>query len=525
MDFLYIGIVFLFATLGFVGLLQYHMHMFQLNSYAADEQLRWMKKNYNSLLGRIMGVLLCLGILAISRGWFAGILCGILLWLTYRGNHPVKGMAKRDFVYTKRVVRMLVTTGILYALCLAVGIVLAVQEPDRFVVYLPVLLACIMVQWLIFLANLINRPLERHINRSFVEDAKKKVAEMPVLTTIGITGSYGKTSMKHFVTKLLAADYNAYMTPGNYNTELGVTIAVRRDLTPLHEVFVCEMGARRVGEIQAVCNIVAPKQGVLTSVGAQHLETFGSMENILNTKLELAHSVPTDGVLFVNYDDPTLRKQTFDKKVISYAVDCLEAMYRPQNISVSEKGCSFDVVFPGGETAHFETKLIGAHNVLNLAGAIAVADYWKVPVSHMVTQVRHLEPVPHRLQLRNTRRGIIIDDAYNSNPAGAKAALDTLEMFEGVRFLVTPGMVELGEKQAELNFRFGCQAAEAADVIILVGKKQTEPIYEGICSTKFPKERLFVVSDLQEAMARVDAYPARDQKKIVLLENDLPDNY
>lgn len=525
MDFLYIGSVFLFATLGFVGLVQYHMHMFQLNSYAADEQLRWMKKNYNSLLGRIMGVLLCLVILAFSRGGAATVLCCILLWLTYRGNHPVKGMAKRDFVYTKRVVRMLVTVGVLYVLCLAVGIWLAVKQAGDYVVYLPVLLACLLVQWMIFLANIINRPLERHINRSFVKDAQKKVAGMPALTTIGITGSYGKTSMKHFVTKLLAADYSVYMTPGNYNTELGVTIAVRRDLTPLHEIFVCEMGARRVGEIKAVCDIAAPKQGVLTSIGAQHLETFGSMENILSTKLELANAVPCEGVLFVNYDDPTLREQCFDKQVISYAVENEEAMYRPRNIVVSEKGCSFDMDFPGGETAHFETKLIGAHNVLNLAGAIAVADYWKVPISHMMTQVRHLEPVPHRLQLRNTGRGIIIDDAYNSNPAGAKAALDTLTMFQGVRFLVTPGMVELGEKQEELNYQFGCQAAEAADVIILVGKKQTEPIYAGVCSKKFPQERLFVVSDLQEALARVDAYPAGEQKKIVLLENDLPDNY
>ena len=153
-----------------------------------------------------------------------------------------------------------------------------------------------------------------------------------------------------------------------------------------------------------------------------------------------------------------------------------------------------------------------------------MADTFGVPKQHMVAQVKRVESVAHRLQMKQTGRGILIDDAYNSNPVGAKAALDTLAMFDGMKILITPGMVELGEKQEELNRIFGRQAAEKADVIILIGKRQTEPIYAGVCDTDFPKDKLFVAGDLQEGLSIADGIKT-DAQKIILLENDLPDNY
>ena len=348
---------------------------------------------------------------------------------------------------------------------------------------------------------------------------------MPHFTVIGITGSFGKTSTKYFLTKLLSGSYNVLMSPGNYNTVLGVTKTVREQLKPTHEVFVCEMGARRVKEIKGVCDIVFPDMGVITSIGAQHLETFGSMENIIHTKLELADAVPEGGRVFLNYDNEILRRQSIQKNVVTYGLENMDTDFHPENVRVSEKGSEFDITFPDGGSGHFVTPLIGTHNVLNLAGCIAVAYYMHVPVDVMVRQAKHLEAVPHRLQLVKSGRGLIIDDAYNSNPAGAKAALDTLKMFEGLHILVTPGMVELGEKQYELNRTFGEQAAESCDYIALVGVHQTEPIAEGVRAAGFDEDRLFIVSDLSEALAKVDAIKSEDKQKVILLENDLPDNY
>ena len=520
------------STAGFGSLLIYYMHMFQLDSYKADEQLRFMRTNVGSLLGRVMGciialILLCVCMVNGSRACM--IAAAVFQFMTFWGNRPWARHAKRPLVYTGRVRRMLVTTGIIYILVLILAHVLGIFFLDGMSLFAwtgAVSTAlCLLVPFILFLSNVINHPLEESINNRYINEAKQIIDGMPHLTVIGITGSFGKTSTKYFLTKLLSGSYNVLMTPGNYNTVLGVTKTVREQLLPTHEVFVCEMGARRVKEIKGVCDIVSPDMGVITSIGAQHLETFGSMENIIHTKLELADAVPAGGKVFLNYDNEILRSQSIQKDVVTYGLENKNTDFHPENVRVSEKGSEFDISFPDGSRGHFITPLIGSHNVLNLAGCIAVAYYMKVPVEVMVRQAKHLEAVPHRLQLVSSGRGLIIDDAYNSNPAGAKAALDTLKMFDGLHILVTPGMVELGEKQHELNRIFGEQAAESCDYIALVGAHQTEPIAEGVRAKGFPEDRLFIVSDLSEALAKVNAIKSPDKQKVILLENDLPDNY
>ena len=147
--------------------------------------------------------------------------------------------------------------------------------------------------------------------------------------------------------------------------------------------------------------------------------------------------------------------------------------------------------------------------------------FWKMTLEELVYPVRMLKPVPHRLQLLPNG---YIDDAYNSNPVGSKAAVETLALFDGIRILITPGMVELGEKEAEYNYKFGTYAAACCDYIFLVGKKHTEPIRDGAVSSGFPADRCVACDKLEEAMAH--AYAVKGQgHKYLLLENDLPDNY
>ena len=119
----------------------------------------------------------------------------------------------------------------------------------------------------------------------------------------------------------------------------------------------------------------------------------------------------------------------------------------------------------------------------------------------------------------------IIDDAYNSNPTGARAAIDALALFDGCRVLVTPGMVELGEKQDELNKAFGAYASRACEYVMLVGRKQTQSIYDGLISEGYPADRIYVSDDLQDALSKAYAVDPQGKEKIILLENDLPDNF
>ena len=115
-------------------------------------------------------------------------------------------------------------------------------------------------------------------------------------------------------------------------------------------------------------------------------------------------------------------------------------------------------------------------------------------------RVKQIESVPHRLQLIKGEKYSMIDDAYNSNPAGAKSALETLKSFKDeYKILVTPGMIELGEKQYECNFEFGELAAKVCDYVILVGKDQTKPIYDGLIKKRYKKDKIEIIEDVKEA--------------------------
>jgi UDP-N-acetylmuramoyl-tripeptide--D-alanyl-D-alanine ligase len=197
---------------------------------------------------------------------------------------------------------------------------------------------------------------------------------------------------------------------------------------------------------------------------------------------------------------------------------------------ITENGTRFTVTYKKGsvtEIQEFETRLAGTHNVQNIVGAIAAARFFGIKLSEMVIPVKRLEPVPHRLQITGAGNRIIIDDAFNSNPAGAKCALETLRLIgkaDDVKILITPGMVELGEREAELNQELGTNAAECCDYALLVGEKRSVPIKRGLLDAGFNPDRIGVFDTLREALSSAESI-ASSGRKIILLENDLPDNY
>lgn len=500
--------------------LLWYLHMFQLNGYKPKVQLRWLKDNFlPAVVGRNLAAILTLPLLFL--GTPGQILSCLLLLLSAWLGRPRPKQAKKPLVCTARIKRLLVTCGVLTALCL-LTVILCRNITAVWALLLPVFHCAGGL--VVLLGNLINRPIEKAINRWYVEDAKKLLRSMPRLKVVGITGSYGKTSVKFFLHKLLSARYNVLMTPESYNTPMGVVKTIRQSLRATHEIFLCEMGARNVGDIKEICDIVSPDCGIITSVGPQHLESFHTVDNVIRTKFELRDALPQDGTIFLNWDNGYVRSQTPGRPAVTYGIENPDSDYFAYDITVSAAGSAFKMKAEGKEYA-FSTRLIGSHNVLNIAGAIACAHTLGVPMEDLVRQVKLLESVPHRLQLIRGRSAIIIDDAYNSNPSGAKAALETLSAFEGVKILVTPGMVELGAKQAELNRVFGSQAAGVCDYVALVGEKQTEPILQGLLDAGYPRERIFVEHDLKAALKSVENIRTGGVQKIVLLENDLPDNF
>ena len=494
------------------------LHMFQLNSYKPATHLRWLRRNLSCLIpGAVLAAAAV--IVALLQNPMVGAL--LLIVVNACGGVFVRPQkAKKPLVCTQRVIRQIITLVVLVALA-----AVCAWLTDAWFLVAAVVAA--VSPLLILAVFYINKPVESAINRWFVNDAKRILKSCPDLKVIGVTGSYGKTSVKFILKTLLAAKYNVLATPESYNTPMGVVITVRNFLRPTHEVFVCEMGARHVGDIKELCDIVHPQNGIITSVGPQHLETFHSLDNVKKTKFELADALPEDGVVFLNGEDANIEahRANVKGKAISYGLSD-KCDYWASDISASSRGTSFTVHTPKGETENFTAAMIGKHNVINILGGIAVSCEMGIALSALKPQVRKLESVPHRLQLLPKGGGVtVIDDAYNANPAGTKAAIDALALFEGFKVLVTPGMVELGDKQDILNKEFGAYAAAVCDYVILVGKKQAGPIREGLLSAGYPEDKIYVAEALNDAITRAYGVNAGGREKVILLENDLPDNF
>ena len=500
-------------TLGIRSL--YFVHMLQLNSYRPERYSKWCKENDS----RLVNWRALLPALLLPAMYLPSLYCYIVgsaaLVLTLFLNLPKK--AKKPLVYTARVRRLLAALFGLYIAVLTLCWFLDSLRCTGFTALLSLL------PW--FWVGLVNKlmlPVEKGIANGFVRDARRRLEAMTDLTVIGITGSYGKTSTKNFLHALLSVRYNVLMTPESYNTTMGVVRTIRERMKPSHEIFIAEMGAKNPGDIREICDLVTPHYGILTSVGEQHLETFKTLDAIINTKFELADALPEDGCLFANGDNPhicaRLEKTSPLCPVVTYGLE--NGDFTAAIDKVDTTGCTFTVTVCG-KSQVFTTKLLGAHNIQNLIGCIAMAVRLGIPMEELVYPVRLLRPVEHRLQLLPNG---FIDDAYNSNPAGFRGALDVLSQFDAQRVLVTPGMVELGERQEALNRELGAYAADKCDYAVLVGEKQAPPLKEGLLSAGFSEDRLFVVKTLQEGLAVLNALP-RPQKRIVLLENDLPDNF
>ena len=520
----------------FLYVLRYNLHMFQLNGYKNGEHIHWLKKNvsrqYLLILIGISGILsMCLpGIVTLLLQTAAVLICMKYYLYLKKTN------TKKKLVYTARVKRLILTDSILVILLLALtGVFLGVSRIAGAFAILTTLqiIALVIVNW-------INRPVEGMINQHYINDAKKKLRSVPDLTVIGVTGSYGKTSVKYYLDTLLKEHFEVLITPESYNTPMGVVKTIRSSLKPSHQIFICEMGARHVGDIKEICDIVHPEHGIITSVGPQHLETFFNMDNIVNTKFELADALPEVGLLFLNGDNEYIRNHSdkYKNKIFYTTGEWAKARelesqieegevpqyYQTGDVKLSRTGTEFTVTAPNGEKETFQMRLLGEHNVINVAGAVAVANTLGIPLKQLKVPVRRIQPVAHRMQLLERGNYTIIDDAFNSNPVGSRAAVETLKQFEGVRILITPGMVELGEKEEEYNYKFGTYAADCCDYILLVGEKHTAPIHKGVLESGFSQERCRVFEKLEDALSFAYSIKAEGHK-FILLENDLPDNY
>jgi UDP-N-acetylmuramoyl-tripeptide--D-alanyl-D-alanine ligase len=511
------------------------LHLLQLEHYENVRLLVWLRRR-----GEIAGPLdlaatiaaAVLAALSLAPGHGPAVLFGFTVIAV--GLAAAQGRTRpradvKALVLTERARRLwrLALAGPVAVAVLGAVLTVALNSDVPFAVTTLLVVAALPgAPWLMCAANSALAPVQRRINARF-EDAARARLTAVAPEVIGITGSYGKTTTKVCVGAVLSQAMDTLITPASFNSQLGVIRTINEHLQDRHRAFVVEMGMYRAGDIAQLCDLVHPRIGVLTAIGPMHLERMGTIEAIAQAKGELARALPPDGRLIANADDPRVVKiaAESDVETVLYGLDSPDAQVRAEAIEIAEGQTRFTLVI-GDERVAARAGLLGRHNVSNLLAAAAVGHALGLSAAQIARGLARVSPPEHRLQpIPNPGAGIVvIDDAYNANPAGAAAALEVLREHPARRrILVTPGMVELGDEEAALNERFGRQAARVCDHVILVGPARTLPIRAGLLAEGFDAQQITVVVDIAAATEALRGLTRAGD--VILFENDLPDMY
>ncbi len=516
------------------------LQVIQQCGYNGKEYLKWLLRKDNmtfngltmlSLLSALGFMLINMALSFINDYWVAytGFSVYILFLIFYFINE-FKRKDKVPLVVTKRMVRLIVTfiiVTVLFSFLLIIGVnLLAITFKENLLANFRYAVLCfcpMAVPYLILGAYYINEPFERAVIAKYVKKCKEKLQNTQNLIKIGITGSYGKTTVKEILKVILSEKYNVVATPLSYNTPLGISKTVKR-LNGDEDVFIAEMGARRVGDIKKLTEIVNPDIAIITGVVGQHLETFNKIENVKKTKYEIIENMQGGKAVFSSDNAYTLEMYKTSK--IPSVLAGVNVKKKPNvyatDIATSENGTSFNLHI-GEKEIECTTSLLGKHNVSNICLAVAVADMLGLSLGEISSAISRLTPVKHRLELIKSNGLTILDDSYNANPEGVKCALEVLKEFKGNKYVVTPGIVELGFMENEKNLEFGKLLSKVASGVILVGRARTLKIREGLLLNRYSTDKIYMVKDLEEAKLKVGELAKEGD--VILFANDLPDKY
>lgn len=493
--------------------------------YSNGRFLRWARKKGNMAQSRLTILFICTALTSAVVGLafsFVGRWAAVISLVAYAvffiayffadATHPFKSDAKLTPRFKRLYVTLFVTFAVLaYILASVLNFVQSLIGESIFtqLKYCAMSLLPLAALLVICLANLIAKIWEKPIAASYVKRAKTKLAEAKPLV-IGITGSYGKTSVKNVLAAMLSQTHKVVATPSSYNTPQGIAITVNGNPLDENTVFIAEMGARNRGDIATLCGICPPDYALITGVCPQHLESFKSIQTVVETKGEIIAA--TKKACFVADDAYDMFKCAGENV---FACECVS------DVVAAADGTSFTLTL-GGESARVKTPLLGEHSAHNIGLCARLAFELGVSLNEIAQIASQLPFVEHRLQLLQTNGINVIDDGYNSNPVGARAAIETLKKFSGKKVVVTPGLVELGVLEQSVNEELGANLV-GLDFVILVGETLVKIIEKGYLSNGGESDKIAVVHDLSAAQQKLQTILSKGDA--VLFLNDLPPQY
>jgi len=427
--------------------------------------------------------------------------------------------AKTPLVKTARVRRLAVALLLVgFLVCLALLRLLPAMG-------LSALVPALLPLWLL-LAALLMWPAEKAVQSAYRNDARDilETAKKGGLTAIGVTGSYGKTTVKSILAAMLSQKAPTLASPASFNTPMGLSRCIREELGQQHLFFIAEMGARHPQDIRVLCRFIRPAAGILASIGPQHLETMGTIQRVRDTKFDLIRSLPEDGFAVFG-DDGKFTTECYEQAQVGKALAGGPGSDAwAEEMELTPEGARFTLCLKTGERIFCQTRLVGEHNVKNILIAALMARHFGVSPDQIQRAVEEVSPPPSRLQTSVHAAGFkVINNGFNSSPDSSRKALEVLSAHPGRRIVVTPGFIELGRLEEASNRRLGNDIAAAAQEAVLIGEKRTRPIREGLLESGMPPENIHAFPTLEIADRFIrEAYGPGD---VVLYENDLPDHY
>lgn len=488
-----------------------YLRYLQQENYDAKRFLKWVWKHHVFDKGGSVAVLLGF---FISYG-LGGVTLAFLAW---REENPCK-TGKIPLQLTARAKRLY---------CAAVALIALVGVPLLF--FLGVLGALALIQlmplWLVLAAHAIA-PEEYRRQKKYLQKAKERLAKANPLV-IGITGSYGKTSTKHYLGQLLTVALGKTFWPKEgINTAMGIARAINEELTLRDEYAVIEMGAYGIGSIASLCTLAQPQAAILTAIGVAHLERFGSQETIAKAKGELIAALPSASILVVNGDDPRLRtlaEKHSDLAVFYYGREegaRLDA--RILSYGISLLGTHFKLMWRGEEFSGFLPQH-GPLALMNAVAAFTMASALGGDPLLLISAMHHLKGVSQRLQVDRHDGILFLRDGYNSNLEGMLNAVEVLQALPARRRVaMTPGIIELGPLQQEYNMKAGSALARCCDLALIVGETNRATLISGLQLGGMQESSILTFKHRDAALAALHKLLKSDDA--VLIANDLGDLY
>lgn len=400
-----------------------------------------------------------------------------------------------------------------------------------------VVLFFIVLNWLFFfvfliLAAILLSPVDYILKKIIIERAKRKIAKFPDLKIIGITGSYGKTTMKDALAAVLAAKFKVLKTPDSVNTPLGIANLMLKQLTATTQILIVEMGAYGRGDIARICEITKPHISILTGINEAHLERFGSIENTILAKFEIIDCLRDGGLAVVNGDNEYIQEEyeahPGKYKLVFYSARSGKLVdYKIENYRFYDdgSGIGFNLSALGQSLGDIRLPVIGDYILGVVIACVIVSRTLGMSTEEISGGTREIRPAPHRLQpIQNPNGILVIDDSYNGNPDGVHEAIMTLQKFSGRRKIyLTPGLVEMGDKTKQIHENIGKELAGAADLVILIETSVTGHIARGLAEVGFSEDKIMKFPDAQAAHAALPEILKKGD--VILFQNDWPDNY